>query len=57
MDEHVIAALVRCDEAEALLIVVEFHGATGHVFAFRNVNARELPAARRLPLLAIAEVW
>jgi hypothetical protein len=27
MDEHVLAAVARLDEAEAFLIVVEFHGA------------------------------
>jgi hypothetical protein len=30
VDEHVLAAIVRLDEAEALLVVVEFHGARNH---------------------------
>src|SRR5215210_4291398 len=35
MDEHVLAAVVRLDEAEAFLIVVEFHGARGHGVVLR----------------------
>src|SRR3954454_24702114 len=34
MDEHVLAAVVGLDEAEAFLIVVEFHGARGHGSSF-----------------------
>src|SRR5215207_4625524 len=38
MDEHVLAAVVRLDEAEAFLIVVEFHGARIHrVVLFASV--------------------
>src|SRR3954468_13524409 len=30
VDEHVLGAVVRLDEAEAFLVVVEFHGARNH---------------------------
>jgi hypothetical protein len=30
VDEHVLAAIVRLDEAEAFLIVVELNGARNH---------------------------
>lgn len=35
MNEDVLAAVVRLNEAEALLVVVEFHGARIHGVAFR----------------------
>jgi hypothetical protein len=34
------------------LIIVKFHGATGHIFAFRNMNAHEPTGTQRLPPLA-----
>jgi len=34
MDENVFAAIVRLNEAEAFLIVVEFHSARIHVVSF-----------------------
>src|SRR5687768_9320895 len=43
MDEHVLAAVARLDEAEAFLIVVEFYGARVHGSILRLcVSAREL---------------
>ena len=35
VDEHVLLAVVRLDEAEALLVVVELDGTVGHCSAFR----------------------
>ena len=35
VDENVLAAVVRLDEAEAFLIVVELHGARGHGIVLR----------------------
>src|ERR1700692_2322381 len=34
VDEHVLAAVVGLDEAEALLVVVELNRTCGHEFAF-----------------------
>src|SRR6185436_11061185 len=34
MDEYVVAAVVRCDEAEAFLAIVEFNGTASHGDAF-----------------------
>jgi hypothetical protein len=34
VNEHVIAAIVRRDESKTFLVIVEFYGAIGHVFAF-----------------------
>ena len=51
MNEHIIAALVRRDEAKTFLIIVKLHGTTGHIIAFRNMNAHKHTVPRRLPLL------
>jgi hypothetical protein len=38
MDEHVLAAVIRLDEAEALLVVVEFHCASLHCISLSLVQ-------------------
>src|SRR5687767_5256733 len=48
MDEHVLAAVVRLDEAIALLAVVEFHRTRLHGFAFR-LSLHIRPVARIAP--------
>src|SRR5215213_7396061 len=46
MDEHILAAVARLDEAEAFLIVVEFYGARVHGrILWLCVSARELEVA------------
>jgi hypothetical protein len=35
VDENILAAVVRLNEAEAFLVVVEFHGARIHGVSFR----------------------
>src|SRR5215212_9933207 len=48
VDEHVLGAVVRLDEAEAFLVVVEFHGARNHRGSFSlavHVSRRRASAA------------
>ena len=40
MDEHVLAAVVRGDEAEALLVVVELNRALVHEHAFQSLESK-----------------
>ena len=37
MDENVLAAIGGLNEAEASLLIIEFHSALNHGFAFRKV--------------------
>src|SRR4051794_41492087 len=60
MDEHVLAAVVGLDEAEAFLIVVELHGAGVHVdFLFTDTGAhglmRRARAKPRSPVRRVLE--
>src|SRR6267142_2028846 len=58
MDEYVLAAVVRLDEAEALLTVVELYGARGHsICPFTGAGALELKAARCAISSPVVDVW
>jgi hypothetical protein len=50
MDEHVVAAIVRLNEAEPLLSVVELYGARVHgdIFRWRSCTAARRQATTRL---------
>lgn len=43
MDEDVLAAVVRLNEAEAFLIVIELHGTDGHLIVFQRERTRSRP--------------
>src|SRR3954470_21359226 len=47
VDEHVLGAVVRLDEAEAFLVVVEFHGARNHRGVLFAGGARKPKARKR----------
>jgi hypothetical protein len=40
VDEHVLAAVIRLDEAEALLVVEPLYGSLRHVSLFSSVYKR-----------------
>src|SRR5690242_17112523 len=43
MDEHVLGAIVRLNEAEAFLSIEELHGTNGHQFSFHaSLKARRI---------------
>jgi hypothetical protein len=56
VDEDVLAAVIRLDEAEAFLVVVELHGARIHrdILSLMHVNPR--PANARLEVRFV-DVW
>lgn len=56
VDEHILAAVIRLNEAKAFLIVVELHGARIHknILSLMHVNPR--PANARLEVRFV-DVW
>src|SRR5262249_1491646 len=57
VDEHVLAAVVRLDEAEAPLAIVELHGARDHgniLFAIGALEPRPRQSATTSP---VVDVW
>src|SRR3712207_4351528 len=58
MDEHVLAAVARLNEAEALLRVVELYGAHGHRECPCLLSAREQSGrAEARPVSSVVDVW
>jgi hypothetical protein len=56
MDEHVLAAIIRLNEAEAFLVVVELNGARIHkdVLSLMHVNPRRATACLEVRFV---DVW
>src|SRR5258707_15553659 len=58
MDENVLLAVIRLDETEALLVVVELHGARKHEnILFGDVCTRELAHEVSCPWSRVRRSW